>query len=74
MPLARGPSPASTVEDESEQQSGMPLASKLIAVIDDDKSVSGALARLIRSWGASAVCASDGDELLHAFEDVSQTS
>jgi PAS domain S-box-containing protein len=67
MPLARGPSPASTVEDESEQQSGMPLASKLIAVIDDDKSVSGALARLIRSWGASAVCASDGDELLHAL-------
>jgi PAS domain S-box-containing protein len=44
-----------------------PLASKLIAVIDDDKSVSKAMADLLRSWGATAVCASDGDALLQAL-------
>jgi len=69
MPMARetSPSPASTIEVVSERQPDMPLASKLIVVIDDDKSVSEALASLLRAWGAFTVCASDGDELLHAL-------
>jgi two-component system, sensor histidine kinase len=46
-----------------------PLASKLIAVIDDDKSVSDAMATLLRAWGATVVCASDGDALLHALSE-----
>jgi CheY-like chemotaxis protein len=44
-----------------------PLASKLIAVIDDDESVTKAMSSLLRSWGATAVCAADGDELLRAL-------
>jgi two-component system, sensor histidine kinase len=44
-----------------------PLASKLIAVIDDDKSVSMGMATLLRSLGATAVCAPDGDALLQAL-------
>ena len=43
------------------------LASKLIAVIDDDAGISEALASLLRAWGATAVCARDGDELLRAL-------
>jgi two-component system, sensor histidine kinase len=64
MPIAVGPSTASTSEVVSAQLSDTPLASKLIAIIDDDMSVSEALASLLRAWGASTVCASDGDELL----------
>ena len=44
-----------------------PLASKLIAVIDDDKSIVQAMSSLLRAWGATAVCASDSDELLRAL-------
>jgi PAS domain S-box-containing protein len=44
-----------------------PLASKLIAVIDDDQAVSKAIANLLKSCGAIAVCAADGDALLQAL-------
>jgi CheY-like chemotaxis protein len=44
--------------------SGRPLASKLIAVIDDDPCVAEAISDLLRVWGAATVCASNGDELL----------
>ena len=45
------------------------LASKLIAVIDDNKSVADAMASLLRAWGATAVCASDGDALIQALSE-----
>ena len=47
--------------------SSEPLASKLIALIDDEASVSEAMAELLRSWGATPVCASSGEELLRAL-------
>jgi CheY-like chemotaxis protein len=44
-----------------------PLAAKLIAVIDDNTMVTDAMSSLLRSWGATAICAQDGDELLRAL-------
>jgi two-component system, sensor histidine kinase len=44
-----------------------PLAAKLIAVIDDNTMVTDAMSSLLQSWGATAVCAQDGDELLRAL-------
>lgn len=61
------------VTDKSESEvvatmvSKAPLASKLIAVIDDDKAVSDSMATLLHAWGATAVCAFDGEALLQAL-------
>jgi CheY-like chemotaxis protein len=66
MPLVGGESVA-PIEVASMRTPDGPLASKLIAVIDDDESVTKAMSSLLRSWGATAVCAADGDELLRAL-------
>jgi DNA-binding response OmpR family regulator len=56
-----------TSEVVSTLESDEPLASKLIAVLDDDAAVSDGMAKLLESWGARAVCAPDGDELLRVL-------
>jgi PAS domain S-box-containing protein len=66
MPLVGGESVA-PIEVASMRTPDGPLASKLIAVIDDDESVTKAMSSLLRSWEATAVCAADGDELLRAL-------
>src|SRR5262249_37430453 len=67
MAVTDEPSLASTEEFVSTLLSDAPFVSKVMAVVDDDKSVVDALASLLRAWGAFTVCASDGDELLHAL-------
>jgi PAS domain S-box-containing protein len=54
-------------EEASVPASDEPLASKLIAVIDDDAGVVEGMSNLLRMWGATAVCAPDGDRLLRAL-------
>ena len=66
VPLASTAS-AAPPDIMSARASSEPLASKLIALIDDDAQVSRAMASLLRAWGAVAVCASSRDELLRAL-------
>jgi PAS domain S-box-containing protein len=66
MSIASATSVASS-EVMSEQPFDIPLTSKLIAVIDDNEGVAAALASLLKAWGATAVCASNGDELLRVL-------
>jgi signal transduction histidine kinase len=47
---------------------GAELAGRLVAVVDDDLAILGAMRQMLEGWGCEVVLAASGDELLESLE------